>query len=60
MNPIRQKIMEKTVIKKAKFTSPGCLEYVYLSGRALDSMINILINENMCSGLQFALTMVFV
>lgn len=53
--------MEKAVIQRAKFTSPGCLEYVYLSGRALgDSMINILINENMCSGRQFALMMVFV
>lgn len=47
MNPIRQRMMEKAVIKRAKFTSPGCLEYVYLSGRVLDdSMISILINEN--------------
>lgn len=48
LNPIEQRIMEKAVIKRAKFTSPGCLEYVYLSCSALgDSMINILINESM-------------
>lgn len=48
LNTIRQRIMEKAVTKRAKFTSPGCLDYVYLSCRALgDSMINILINESM-------------
>lgn len=51
----------RAALQSAKFSSPACPGYVYRSGSGLgDSMTNILINENISSGCQITLMMVFV